>query len=830
MKRLVSICFFGFLLAGGNAPAAEDLVLVHPEGVTPTIVLSEDAEDQVKFAAEDLRHYLGRMTGREISMGPNAVEGSPAIFLGAVPANANLKAVVKKKELGRDGFVIDVSADQVRILGGSKFGTSYGVYDFLERVGVRWLFPGELGEVVPRKEFITVPLGQTVDQPVFSIRQMHTAWVGQEVGDWFRRSRHNRSGYYGHSHLLTNKKYGAKHPEWYAEVDGVRQVDDPNFKLCHSNEAMVETAIKEVLEEIRERKADAKERKHDGYRHLAEDYSIISISPRDGGGFCTCAECLEMGSVSDRLQIFANRIAKAVRAEFPDYSVGYYGAYSEAQDPPTVKADPGVIVFATTWTRNFFQPLTDGANSAYRNKIESFAPKCPDLGIRDFDGLSVWWGYGPLTLADIHAKDYQLYHELGVQGIITEAQSGWGLWGYHYYLLGKLWWNPRADLPALKKDYIQSAYGEASAPMTEYFKLLDQAVVHPSASVLYQMRQHLEEAAKLATDPKTKLRIDALRVQYFLSDLVAKQQSGEGTPADLTLFYRLLRSIDPNLSLYTTNRRFARTFPKDPSGDKADDTLSADELHALLGQVALEKPGKEFPPWLAQNDLRLVPLRENEAEFQPDLGMNLRFGPATLLIYAAKGDPIRISQDSKRGDFQTAYELKDPELVTIAEGVGTAAGTVLDLSAPSSGIYTLMLSPGGFYPDIEISNRWVVAKAGSTAQIIQPMGKVPKAFFFVPLGTKEFSISAKAYEPLTIDVKGPIDKPLSFSKIKQASTRYEDHHIEVPPGSDGKVWEMELGGGKKDIYLSGIPPFLASAPNRLLIPPEMKNQHDENSE
>ncbi|MEI3004201.1 MAG: hypothetical protein V8T87_06205 [Victivallales bacterium] len=36
-------------------------------------------------------------------------------------------------------------------------GSLDGVYDFLrEELGVRWIFPGDLGEVVPRKSTLTI--------------------------------------------------------------------------------------------------------------------------------------------------------------------------------------------------------------------------------------------------------------------------------------------------------------------------------------------------------------------------------------------------------------------------------------------------------------------------------------------------------------------------------------------------------------------------------------------------------------------------------------------------------------------------------------------------
>ena len=94
-------------------------------------------------------------------------QGVP-IYLGNLPANEDLKAVINTRKLGRECFVLDVSAKGVRIFGGSKFGMAYGVCELLERLGVRWLFPGQWGEVVPHKKTLPRDAGRFTDKPVLN--------------------------------------------------------------------------------------------------------------------------------------------------------------------------------------------------------------------------------------------------------------------------------------------------------------------------------------------------------------------------------------------------------------------------------------------------------------------------------------------------------------------------------------------------------------------------------------------------------------------------------------------------------------------------------------
>lgn len=824
MKKYIA--FYCAFTMGLFVVHAEKMELVTPDKPVPFIVLSEQAEDQERYAADDLKDYLHKITGREFVVSDKVPDNGIGIYIGHVSGNEDLFKEVEKQSLGRDGFILDISADAVRVAGGSKFGTAYGVFELLEQLGVRWFFPGEWGEVVPSKDTVNLDIKRLAEKPAFPIRQMHSAWVDEAVGNWFRRNRHNRCGFYGHNgRLIAPKKYAGSHPEWYAEIDGIRQVDEPNYKLCHSNEAMVARAIEEVLEDIRQREANQSEEKiHDGYKHEVGDYTIYSISPTDGGGFCTCGPCEALGSISNRLRGFANKIAKEVQKEFSHYSVGYYGSYSQHQDPPTIKAEPGVEVFMTTWTKNFFKPITDFSNTAFREKLEGFLENAPRMALRDYDGLSVWWGYGPLTLADVHAEEYQWYQEKGLDGIITEAGSGWGPWGYSYYLMGKLWWNPHADLDALKADFVSTAYGEAAEPMKVYYQLLDEAVIHPSPKNLYTMREKLEEAAELAVDPGVKKRIHYLRAHYFLTDIYAKHQARESTSEDITHFYQVLESIDPSVSQFSRSRRYLKTFPASEGEVKP---LSEEELLALLDDVKLPPPGKEYVSWVDQDDLRLeAAQKESTEEFPESLGMSLRFGPATLLIRAKAGERIKVRQTAERWDtFSTAYELQNPELVSIADGLAEGE-VILDVVAASDGIYTLSISPGGRYPTIHVSNQLVVVKASSSSQSFHPMGRVPEAYIYVPKGTKEFAITSKAYEPLMIQIDGPIDRLKINPPIKQTSQVFQQHNIEVPPEADGKIWRISFRGGKKDVYFQGIPPFLSNHPSRLLIPASSHENSD----
>lgn len=798
------------LLAALPAAGWTRLLTIARPKAPPVLVIPAAPEDQVRYAVDDLRNYLGQITGQEIADAGTPPAGRCGICIGDVPANADLKPVIARAQLGRDGFVLDIGPRGVRILGGSKFGTAYGIYAFLERLGVRWLFPGDWGEVVPRLATVILPVARSVEKPAFAIREQHCAYVGQPVGDWYRRNRHNRSGFFGHSGLISPAVYGKDHLDWYAEIDGKRQVNVPEYKLCHSNPAMVRQAIADVLEEIRQRKADTAVRVHDGYRHLAGDYFIISISPTDGGGFCRCAACRQLGPVSDRLQVFANTVADAVRKVYPDYQVGYYGAYAEAQEAPTVHARPGVVVFATTWTKSFFAPLAAPANNAFRQKLAAFAAACPNLVLRDFDGLAIWWGQGPFTLADVHAGDYRWYLEHRFQGICTEAHIGWGPWGYSYYLMGKLWWNPHADLAALKRDFVSTGYAEACTPMERYYRRLDAARVYPSSAVVYAMRRDLDEAARIVRRPDARLRIDYLRAYYFLLDVHDRMQAARAAPEELLAARRVCRSIDA----YVTGMNAAdfAAGPAAPADEIAP--LTPDGLHAFLNGIVPASPGRELPAWRDGDDQRLAPAATAGA-FPADMGAHFRYGPHTLLIFARANERIAITQQA---GATIDFTLRDPLGAVLEQGTSTKE-EVIARTAATTGVYTFNFVTMG---RLAVANRGAVIKAGGARQCLHPFGRAV-LYFYVPPGTREFAVSGRGdgAEHLVMDLRAPWDaKTPLCPQIVESSSMFQEHRIRVPAGLDGTVWQITLTntvGEDKEIFLLGIPPFLAGDPGRLLI-------------
>lgn len=137
-----------------------------------SIVLPEKPTVSEAFAARELEYHLERATGEGVPIVSEsaAAEEDRHIYVGNVKAlsRAGIDYGALKVEerivkgVGGDlylaggelpGFDDIVKTEKFKksyaLAGG---GTLYAVYDFLENeMGVRWIWPGELGEVIPKR-------------------------------------------------------------------------------------------------------------------------------------------------------------------------------------------------------------------------------------------------------------------------------------------------------------------------------------------------------------------------------------------------------------------------------------------------------------------------------------------------------------------------------------------------------------------------------------------------------------------------------------------------------------------------------------------------------
>jgi uncharacterized protein DUF4838/cellulose/xylan binding protein with CBM9 domain len=270
------------------------------------IVTPGQAPNPVRFAAEELKHYLDRMTGGTFAITHTLPTDGAAIVLGEDLAKA---AGIDVSQLTRDGYRIktvgrhvyvagvddrtgksqvlftvkqgrlpkrSTNSDRYRAWGDSAWdfqrGTLHGAYDLLERLGVRWFFAGPKGEVVPTRKHIRIEPPDVTEQPHWLLRVNGRVlfpskryiklgvidvgeydalgWSGRDQRLWMVRNR-TSSEWIAFNHRPARhqwaKRFAKTHPEYFALLDtGKRALGPKREYLCYTDPGVVRETLADM--------------------------------------------------------------------------------------------------------------------------------------------------------------------------------------------------------------------------------------------------------------------------------------------------------------------------------------------------------------------------------------------------------------------------------------------------------------------------------------------------------------------------------------------------------------------------------------------------------
>ena len=446
------------------------------------IVLPVNASKAIQMAGNTLAKYLEKSSGVKFERYQEDHKTNANLIrinLGLTDYVKNLN--LKLKTLDEDGFIITFpDSRNIVIAGCSDYGVEFGVYEFLEQfLGIRWLFPGELGEHIPfHKELIITPR-VIKQQPAYLSRLLSGHGdFNRGKGEQYWWARHNRMrGRVKFSHSLWQifppDLYGKSHPEYYPEINGKRLIPSPkshiNWQPCFSATGSVETAI-EFINIFFEKNTSSY------YERYPSAYSF-SLGVNDILGYCECAKCKEKDNGklnqfgfknhSNSYYEWCNAIIAGVRKKYPEK---YFGclAYFCVASPPDKKLDSRLIPYITEDRMQWVSPEREKAS---KKLLEEWQSKASAIG---------WYDY-------IYGSQYHIpriyFHKMGdylkygnshkIKHFYAEAYPGTA-WkeGPKLYVTLKLLWNPQQDVDELLDEWYDATVGKAAAPyLKTYFQL-----------------------------------------------------------------------------------------------------------------------------------------------------------------------------------------------------------------------------------------------------------------------------------------------------------------------------------------------------------------------
>jgi hypothetical protein len=202
------------------------------------------------YAAQELRQHLG-LAGIAASFAPpDAGVGRPSIVLAVHgqssdhPSLISADPTVDYASLGDQGYVIVPDRGQVFVTANTRVGLLHGVYGLLEELGYAWYDPYDAR--IPDAAALALPRTWRRIQEVPRV-PLRGFWIygGQPTPDefaiWLARNKFNLGGTprlplqrllgikgWGGGHGLLQEEFSRpglfeQHPDWFAEVNGVRR-------------------------------------------------------------------------------------------------------------------------------------------------------------------------------------------------------------------------------------------------------------------------------------------------------------------------------------------------------------------------------------------------------------------------------------------------------------------------------------------------------------------------------------------------------------------------------------------------------------------------------
>ncbi|MFA7186124.1 MAG: DUF4838 domain-containing protein [Victivallales bacterium] len=377
------------------------------------------------------------------------------------------------------------------INGKTAYGIEFGVYEFLERyLGIRWLFPGELGEYIPAITELSIQRADIRQNPSFLRRQlmidnngrhenMQPLWEAWAAKLKKRRWRdteiypaHN-IGYV----LLPPMKYVHSHPEFFPIRNGKRFLPSPEpfkgtryykfqwqamkWQPCFSQEATITEAAENICQ----------------YFARRPNRNWCSLGVNDMGGYCECAKCmaqvggkknfLDIYNYSDLYYAWANHLVKNVLKRYPGKTFQLI-AYSEIAEPPRFKLNPRITPFLAYERLKWADPAIRRHG---KTLTRQWAQKAASLGWYDYI-------YGepyklPRVWFHLMADYYRFGYSQNVRSYIAEAalNADWRE-GPKIYVCLKLLWNVNQDVDKLLNEWYEYAVGKKAAPcLAAYFRI-----------------------------------------------------------------------------------------------------------------------------------------------------------------------------------------------------------------------------------------------------------------------------------------------------------------------------------------------------------------------
>ncbi|HPM80077.1 MAG TPA: DUF4838 domain-containing protein [Candidatus Anammoximicrobium sp.] len=451
------------------------------------IYLSPQAEPTETFAAEELSVALKKISGADFEVLCSVeVPDRRTIIIGDLN-NPQVQSRAEALHL-RAGKVEEIAVrtldGRLYLAGNQPRGALYAVYRFLQHeLGVRWLWPGPDGEFVPAKKSWSLPDLKYNYTPALAYRGFHLCgdwrdvdlfreWMGRNFINLYRHAappEEKRRGFYAmwssHNVVLPQALFD-QHPEYFAEIQGKRYKNN----ICFSHPEVDRIVAAETAAYLRKRPF----------------LDILSVFPSDNQDYCRCAQCAKR-DVSTAWFEFYNRLTDTLKQEFPNLKFATI-AYQGYRDVPKCPIRNSEFIEYASYSRCNIHPYGHPDCRHNEDTMQAMlAWQATGLPIGnyayEYDIYSRNARFIPfLSVIDDAVKtSRRLGHMALIPEVSLSPKGGPEAYAHHVqnrlslYLYARLLWEPDQEMAAVLRDWCQIVFGEAAAPMLDYYQAMDRA-------------------------------------------------------------------------------------------------------------------------------------------------------------------------------------------------------------------------------------------------------------------------------------------------------------------------------------------------------------------
>jgi len=516
-----------------------------PAAFHPTDAVFVDPSDEAPArrapllrAAEELRYYIGELTGRPL---PVIAPDQTKDFSGTLYHIVDLQPLAttwEQMQASRESGKIPASAVNVERDGREVVFKAWpyanvrrSVWAFLEKQGVRWLYPDEHGDFVPSGKGVSLdglPLRYTpgsvrcyanfpVPQKVATLTNdpaylfwwrngYDSTWAGAQwkalgggevptdpngVIQWDKnRKDEYREGFEGYPHNFDNvvpKRILDQHPDWWGMVNGQRVAPSKGGPtVCMTSPGLIQFIIDKAISVTKPDSSDT-----------------LNLLPMDFASFCDCERCRKLyeplvkSSVphsgmrpfcaSDAYYYFVSEVAKGIQKERPKLRLLAL-AYADLLDPPRkIEKMPDNVTVEICHLGAPELPMTDPANGPVLACTELWRRKCDRLRQYDYVLLneSKTSTVMPVPLVSGIVDRIRFFRSLG-SPLDCSTQSDddsirYSPWNHYAY--PRVVWNPDRTPDEILDEFFGGYFREAKAPMLAYYRVIEDNLRNNHASL-----------------------------------------------------------------------------------------------------------------------------------------------------------------------------------------------------------------------------------------------------------------------------------------------------------------------------------------------------------